>query len=147
MTPRERFNAIMNFDRPDRPFIWTFVIRKATLDEWLTQGHPEGISTVEYLGYDDFLYVPLITAHYPQFEKIVVEEKDGLITYYDEEGALRIDCIKDQGTGFVTRKWLKFPVESRDDFVKMRNERYNPEDLGRRCEGFEEIIKKHSYVK
>ncbi len=135
-TPRDRYNAIVNFKRPEKPFIWTFPIRKATMDEWLKQGHPEGINTEEYLGYDWFGCIPLVVSHFPQFEKVVVEEKDGQITYYDEEGALRIDRIDAQGSGFVTRKWLKFPVENRDDFIKM-TERYNPDDLGRRYPNFD----------
>ena len=127
---------MMNFERPDRPFIWTFGIRKATMDEWIKQGHPEGVRTEELLGYDWFDGVSVAISHYPQFEKVIVEEKDGHVTYYDEEGALRIDGIEAQGSGFVTRKWLKFPVENRDDFLKMK-ERYNPEDMGRRGEGFD----------
>ena len=140
MTPRERYRAIMNFERPDKPFIWTFGMRKATLDEWLKQGYPEGAIANDLLGYDDFNGIPLNTSHFPQFEKVIVEEKDGHVTYWDEEGALRIDGVDAQGSGFVTRKWLKFPVESRSDFLKMK-ERYVAEDIGRRCEGFDEIIK------
>ena len=141
MTPRQRYRAIMDFERPDKPFIWTFPIRTATMNEWLKQGYPEGIRTEELLGYDWFEGFPLVTAHYPQFEKVVVEEKDGHITYYDEEGTLRVDGIDAQGSGFVTRKWLKFPVESREDFIKMKNERYNPEDLGRRVPEFDDAVK------
>lgn len=140
MTPRERLQCVMNFQRPDRPFIYTFNIRSATMEEWLKQGHPEGVSTPDLLGYDRFEGIPLVTAHCPQFEKVIIEEKDGHITYYDEEGALRIDAVADQGTGFVTRSWLKFPVENREDFIKMK-ERYNPEDLNRRLEGYDEAIK------
>lgn len=140
MTPRERYNAMMSFKRPDKPFIWTFPMRKATMDEWVQQGHPEGVRTEELLGYDWFYSIPLVTSHYPQFEKVIIEEKEGHITYYDEEGALRIDGIEAQGSGFITRKWLKFPVESREDFIKMQ-ERYNPEDMGRRMVGFDEAVK------
>ena len=141
MTPRQRYNAIMNFERADKPFIWTFGIRKATMDEWIKQGHPEGISTEELLDIPGFAGVPVMTSHYPQFEKIIVEEKDGHVTYYDEEGALRIDGIEAQGSGFVTRKWLKFPVESRTDFIKMK-ERYNPEDVGRRLPDYEDAVRR-----
>ncbi len=139
MTPRERFHKIMRFERPDAPFIWTFPTRPATMKEWLKQGHPEGISTEELLGYDQFDGFPVAISHYPQFEKRVVEQKDGHITYYDEEGALRIDGVDAQGSGFVTRKWLKFPVESRQDFLAM-TQRYDPDDLGRRYPGYDEAI-------
>lgn len=139
MTPRERFHATMDFQKPDRPFIWTFPTRRATMDEWVKQGHPEGVSTCELLGYDWFDGLPVATSHWPQFERRVVEEKDGRITYYDEEGALRMDRLDAQGSGFVTRKWLKFPVESRDDFLKM-TARYNPEDESRRSPDFAEAV-------
>lgn len=140
MTSRERLQRVMNFEQPDKPFVFTFNIRPATMEAWAKQGHPEGVLTNDLLGYERFDGIPLVTAHWPQFERVVVEEKDGHITYYDEEGALRIDAVADQGTGFVTRSWLKFPVENRDDFLKMR-ERYNPEDLGRRREGFDDAIR------
>ena len=78
-------------------------------------------------------------AHCPQFERMVVEEKDGHISYYDEEGALRVDAVADQGSGFVTRSWLKFPVESREDFIAMK-QRYDPHDMRRRGEGFDAAI-------
>jgi uroporphyrinogen decarboxylase len=132
---------MMDFRRPDKPFIWMFGIRKATMDAWLKQGHPEGISTPELLGYDWFDGIPLATSHYPQFEKVVVEEKDGRVTYYDDEGALRTERKDAQGSGFVTRKWLKFPVENRDDFIKMK-ERYDPEETGRRGGGFEQAVER-----
>jgi hypothetical protein len=139
MTPRERYNAITNFRRPDKPFVWTFPIRKATMDAWTLQGHPAGISTPELLGYDSFLDFPVVPGHWPQFEKAIVEQKDGHVTYYDEEGALRTDGIADQGSGFVTRQWLKFPVESREDFIRMK-ERYSPEELGRRVTGYDDVV-------
>jgi len=105
------------------------------MDEWLKQGYPPGVSATDLLGYDFFCDLPLACGHWPAFERVVVEETDGLITYFDEDGALRIDAVRDQGSGFVTRKWLKFPVENRADFEKMK-ERYHPEDTERRREGF-----------
>ena len=131
----------MDFRRPDRPFIWTFGTRKATMDEWVKQGHPEGITTERLLGYDWFDGIPLNTSHCPRFEHVIVEEKDGRVTYYDEEGALRTERRDAQGSGFVTRKWLKFPVESREDLLRMK-ERYDPEDERRRGQGLEEAIRR-----
>ena len=79
-------------------------------------------------------------AHWPQFAKTLVEQKDGHVTFYDEEGALRTEGVEAQGSGFVTRKWLKFPVESREDFIRMKDH-YNPEDLGRRLYGYDGIVR------
>ena len=142
MTPRESYHAMMRFERPERPFIWTFPIRKATMDEWLTQGHPEGIRTEDLLGYDRFDGIPLVSGHWPPFEERIVEEKDGIVTYYDAEGALRMDEIAAQGSGFVTRKWLRFPVENRADYLKMIAEHYHAEDAGRRQDGFDESVRR-----
>ncbi len=139
MTPRERYRAMMDFEKPDKPFIWTFPIRPATLEAWYKQGYPEGAAAERLLGYDWFEGISLATTHYPRFEKIIVEEKDGHITYYDEEGALRMDGVDAQGSGFVTRKWLKFPVENRADFARMK-ERYNAKDMGRRQPDFDESV-------
>ena len=139
MIPRERFRAMMEFRRPDRPFIWTFETRRATMDEWVKQGHPPGVRTCELLGYDRFDGIPLVTAHWPRFEQRVVEERDGHVTFYDEEGALRMEGVDAQGSGFVTRKWLRFPVENREDFLAM-TARYNPEDESRRRPAFAEAV-------
>lgn len=106
------------------------------MDEWLKQGYPQGVRAEELLGYDWFESLPLLVSHCPQFEKKIIEEKDGHITYYDEEGALRMDPVYAIGSGFVTRKWLKFPVQDREDFIKMK-ERYNPEDMRRRGDDYE----------
>ena len=110
------------------------------MDEWIKQGHPEGVRTEQVLDYDMFDGFPLCTSHYPQFEMEVIEKKDGHMILYDEEGALLMARIDAQGSGFVTRKWLKFPVASKDDFIKMTRERYNPEDKGRRGDDFEEAV-------
>jgi len=136
---------MMDFRRPDKPFIWSFATRKATMDEWVKQGHPEGITTAELLGYDWFEGIPLNTSHCPKFEPIIVEEKNGVVTYYDEEGALRMERRDAQGSGFVTRKWLKFPVENREDFLRMK-ERYDADDNLRRGEGFDEAVRRSHFV-
>ncbi len=139
MTPRERYRAMLNFDRPDRPFIGQFDIRRATMEAWWQQGHPRDVSTAQLLGLDEYLVIPLNASHCPKFEKQIVEERDGHITYYDEEGALRTESASATGSGFVTRSWLRFPVENRQDFRKMR-ERYVAEDTARRDPGFDAAI-------
>jgi len=139
MNPRERFNAMMNFKKPDQPYIWTFPIRPATISEWEKQGFPKGADPCKIIGYDWMESLMLATSHFPEFEKKIVEEKDGHIIYIDEEGALREDAVADQGTGFVTRKWLKFPVTNREEFIKMTKERYNADDPARRLENWDEM--------
>jgi uroporphyrinogen decarboxylase len=72
----------------------------------------------------------------PQFEEKVLEHRDGHYVVQDWKG--NICEIADKfdpsylrnAIDFVTRKWIKLPVESRDDWAEMRK-RYNPHEPGR----------------
>jgi uroporphyrinogen decarboxylase len=78
----------------------------------------------------------------PTFEEKVLEHKNGHYVVQDWMGAITeisdeydytyIRAAKD----FVTRKWHKFPVESRVDWGKMKP-RYDPESSGRFPDDFE----------
>jgi uroporphyrinogen decarboxylase len=72
----------------------------------------------------------------PQFEEKVLEHKNGHYIVQDWKG--NVCEISDQydvtylrtARDFVTRRWIKCPVENRDDWEQMK-ERYDPDDPGR----------------
>jgi uroporphyrinogen decarboxylase len=90
----------------------------------------------------------------PTFEEKVLEHKNGHYIVQDWMGA--ITEISDQydytyirsAKDFVTRKWHKFPVQSRKDWEEMKR-RYDSKSPGRYPEDFNERCKKlenHDYV-
>jgi hypothetical protein len=146
MTPRQRYIETLTFGRPDRiPFV-PGGPRESTVANWRKQGLPEGVGWREYLletlGIVDVppagKKVPL-GVHFdmiPPFEEKVLEHRGGHYVVQDWKG--NICEISDQydvsylraAKDFVTRRWIKCPVETRDDWEQMKT-RYRPDSPGR----------------
>lgn len=125
MNARERFIRALKFQPVDRIPLVEWGIREATLREWYKQGLPPGLSAETYADLDPYpIALPLNLGHYPPFEEKILEETDEYKIWIDKEGALRKDFKEIKTPGFVTRTWLKFPVEKREDFLEMKK-RYN----------------------
>ncbi len=150
MNSRERFIETLTFGSPDRvPFSpgWP---RKSTLEAWHKQGLPAegnwyailrkeiGLAqeqTRPQVGHGvDFRMIP-------QFEEKILEHRDGHYVVQDWKGNVceisdRFDPVYlRQAIDFVTRKWIRLPVESRADWERMKV-RYNPDEPGRFPEDF-----------
>jgi len=61
----------------------------------------------------------------PPFEEKIIEEKDNKRVWIDCMGATRIDAIRQPTDGFATRSYLRYPVETREDWEAMKF-RYDP---------------------
>jgi uroporphyrinogen decarboxylase len=146
MNERERFIATLRFDSPDRVPLITMGPRESTLARWHSEGLParqEWLpALLAQLGitYEaprqprcslgvDFRMMP-------QFEEKVLEHRDGHFIVQDWMG--NVTEISDEfdvtyireARDFVTRRWHKFPVETRADFEAMKR-RYNPDQPDR----------------
>ncbi|MDP6088323.1 MAG: uroporphyrinogen decarboxylase family protein, partial [Nitrospinota bacterium] len=154
-TPRERHLKSLLFGKPDRVTLTPGGPRESTLAAWRKQGLPEGTNyhaaLLDLLGLEPEPRGPMPALGVsfkmiPQFEEEVLEHRDGHYVVRDWMGA--ITEISDQydytyirsARDFVTRKWHKFPVETRKDWEEMAwrydaetPERY-PDDLDARCE-------------
>ena len=130
MNSLERFHASVNYEPKDRIMYWGFPIRESTLNRWHKEGLPEAIDPHDLFGFDRWEGIPAHIGHFPQFEPETIEETERYKIWRDPEGAIRKDFKEILNPGFITRSWLKFPVEDRKDFVKMQ-ERYNADDPGR----------------
>lgn len=130
MNSRERFYASVNYKPKDRIMYWGFPIRESTLNRWYKEGLPEGIDPHDLFGFDRWDGIPAHVFHFPEFDPEIIEATERYKIWRDPEGAIRKDFKENENPGFVTRSWLKFPVENRKDFVKMQ-ERYNADDPGR----------------
>ena len=155
MNARERMRATLLFGQPDKVPLSPGGPRESTRRIWHQQGLPEGVHyhgyLMELLGIQPEETQPHIGLDVsfkmiPTFEEKVIEHKDGHYVVQDWMGA--ITEISDEfdytyirsAKDFVTRKWHRFPVQSREDWeerMKWRFDPYHPErfpgDFEERC--------------
>ena len=146
MTPRQRYIETLTFGSPDRIPFQPGGPRESTLANWHQQGLPAQAKWRDYLletlGIADdppkLAKVPL-GVHFemiPRFEEKVLEHKDGHYVVQDWKG--NVCEISDQfdlsylraAKDFVTRRWIKCPVETPDDWEQMKA-RYQVDSPGR----------------
>ncbi|MCM8759061.1 MAG: hypothetical protein NC906_04730 [Candidatus Omnitrophica bacterium] len=155
MTPRERFIASLDFSKPDKISFIPGGPRESTLKRWHAEGLPENrdymevvceILGIEYEKSDTSKHISVSFRMNPMFEEKILQHKDGHYIVQDWMGA--IVEISDKydlsylryAKDFVTRKWYKFPVETRKDWEEMKK-RYDPNDPIRLPEDFDELAK------
>ncbi|MCC6730973.1 MAG: hypothetical protein IT208_16725 [Chthonomonadales bacterium] len=145
MTDRERFLDTLLFGRPDRIPFEPGGPRESTLAAWRDQGLPAGANWLAWVRDRVGIEPPpsggrpgvwMRHTMIPEFEERVVEERGDTRVVQDWKGNIcemssRFDVsylrwAKD----FVTRRWLRCPVETRADWDRMR-ERYDAEDPAR----------------
>ena len=152
MTHRERYRETLLFGTPDRIPFSPGGPRESTRAAWKAQGleNPDRFMDAlfdllgfrpdppEKPGIDPGVSFQMI----PRFEEKVLEHRDGHYVVQDWMGAITeisdtydytyIRSAKD----FVTRKWHKFPVETRADWEEMK-QRFDPATPGRFATDFE----------
>ncbi|MFH0796265.1 MAG: hypothetical protein V2A65_04320 [Candidatus Omnitrophota bacterium] len=145
MTERERFVAALLFGKPDKVPLMTGGPRESTLVRWHEEGLPKNRNwyevLLEKLGLPEEpvrerISLDIDFRMIPQFEEKVLEHKDGHYIVQDWMGA--ITEISDEfdytyirsAKDFVTRKWHKFPVETRKDWEEMKK-RFDPKTPGK----------------
>jgi len=141
MTPRERFINTLTFRTTDRIPFMPGGGRESTLAAWRRQGLPEGVEPMAYameqLGIPPEAVTPFHDVGVdfrmiPQFEEKILEHTNGHYIVQDWKG--NICEISDRydlsylrhAKDFVTRRWIKCPVETREDWEQMK-QRYDAE--------------------
>ncbi|MBN1351210.1 hypothetical protein JXJ21_17455 [candidate division KSB1 bacterium] len=156
MTPQRRFREALLFGNPDKIPLNPGGPRESTRAIWRTQGLPPDVDYYEYLMKllnidpelpDERVGPGISFKMIPTFEEKVIEHKNGHYIVQDWMGAITeisddydytyIRSAKD----FVTRKWHKFPVETREDWQEMKK-RYDPKHPERFAPDFEERCRK-----
>ncbi len=149
MTPRERCLRTLLFQEPDRIPLVPGGGRRSTLERWHREGLPAGISA----GHEITAYAyrcaggrlalpepgdgfPVDFRMIPTFEEKVIEQRERTRIVQDWKGNVceianefTTEFLRD-AIDFVTRRWIRCPVESRADWPDMRR-RYDPDDPGR----------------
>ncbi|MFH1762518.1 MAG: uroporphyrinogen decarboxylase family protein [bacterium] len=164
MNERERYIDTLSFKATDKKPFMPGHPRKSTLKTWYSQGLPQNTDHYKYLCEKLGIYMepPKVEVvdsgvrfkMMPEFEEKVLEHKSGHYIVQDWMGA--IVEISDEfdptylrkPVDFVTRRWIKCPVENRADWEKMKK-RYHPNTEGRYPDDFKErckILRERDYV-
>jgi uroporphyrinogen decarboxylase len=146
MNARERYIETLTFGTPDRVPFEPGAGRESTLRRWRAEGLPEDRRPTEFAL--ELLGIEMPPAQSPRidpgidfrlrptFEEKILEHRDGHYVVQDWKG--NICEISDEydtrhlrhAIDFVTRRWIKCPVETRDDWAAIRT-RYDAADPGR----------------
>ena len=141
---RQRYVETLRFGTPDRIPLMPGEPRESTLKAWHAQGLPPGADWWEELlkiiglppmsrGLE---WLPVSFRMIPEFDEKVLEHRDGHYVVQDWMGAIvEISDSYDLTylrlpRDFVTRKWHKFPVETRTDWKRMQA-RFRADTRGR----------------
>lgn len=146
MTRRDRYVETLAFGSPDKIPLSPGHPRQSTLAEWIKQGFPEGCdpmdAVLDTIGVDPdaalkMNFIDVSFKMVPEFDVRILEHKNGHYIISDWMGAVtEISDIYDESylraaKDFVTRKWHKFPVETREDWEEMKA-RFDPDDPKRK---------------
>jgi uroporphyrinogen decarboxylase len=146
MNPRQRQIATQSFQCPDRVPLAPGAGRRSTLAAWRQQGLPEGVRDYNEQAYRlaggrldwpaEGPGFPVNERMIPPFEEKVIEERPASRVVQDWKGniceigrAFTPEYLRD-AVDFVTRRWIKCPVESRADWEEMKR-RYDAADPSR----------------
>jgi len=131
MTHRERFQAIMRFQQPDRVPLWDLEgITEGAVRQWCLDGFPPGREVREFIRYDPYVRVPLSTDPIPSFVPRVVEEDEESVTTIDQYG-FKVKTFKAHAVPPTVYYYIEGSVQTRADWERMKK-RYDPADLRRR---------------
>jgi len=128
MTPRERFLTLARGEQPDQMPLSYGGPRASTLAAWRKQG----LSEEQQNNWGKFVEEDGGTSigkayggPWPLFEERTIEVRGNLRIWVDEWGVKRLDAVEQPTPGFVTRKYLEFPVKTPADFEEMKK-RFDP---------------------
>lgn len=146
MTPRQRYRETLLFGKPDRVPLQPGGGRESTRKRWLSEGLPADIRNIPEYAYrqaggtldwpKDGEGFPVSQRMIPQFEEKVLERKESSQVVQDWKGNIceignefTVEYLRN-AIDFVTRRWIRCPVENRADWDSMKK-RYDPQDPSR----------------
>lgn len=150
MSPLERFNAIMEFKKPDRIIDTEFGYWNDTLRRWHKEGLPEYVNSNEkadiYFGFDNWNKpLPSNTDLEPTFPVEVVVDDGHRKIIYDSH---RVKCeIFSDGKDTIPH-YIDFPIKDRESYLPLK-ERLNSNTANRIKINLEEVgkkVKNRNYV-
>ena len=130
VTPRQRYQASIHHRTPDRIYHTFGGPRASTFAAWRRQGLSEELqnSWGTFVGEDGATGIGKLDCGWiPEFEEVTLEVIGNKRIWIDTWGVKRLDAIKQPTEGFVTRKYIEFPVKDRASFLEMA-QRFDPHD-------------------
>jgi uroporphyrinogen decarboxylase len=128
MTDLERFHACMEYRPVDRTPFWDWGAWPETIERWKGEGYLPGVNDPARLAdgrnWFGHWFFPC-----PPFEHTVVSEDERHIVYINHEGILMKEMKGNPMSSMP--QFLKFPVETREEFRRFWQERMQP-DLAQR---------------
>jgi len=125
MNDRERFLACMNYQPVDRVPQWELWYWRETIERWEDEGLPADAHLERYFDVDRRDGVGVSVGLVPGFREETLEETDEYRIYRDRNGVTRQE-FKTKGD-LTMPKWLRFPMETREDWETLIKPRLNPE--------------------
>ena len=145
MNHKQRYIETLTFGNPDKIPLIPGYGRESTLERWHKEGLPLNTDPLDYIcgelgisiGKVEYLADFSVNSRMiPTFEEKVLSHENGHYIVQDWMGAITEISDKYDYTyirnaiDFVTRKWHKFPVETSEDFQKMKT-RFDPMEPSR----------------
>ncbi len=154
MTHRERLIACLKGEKADRPPDYEFGAWKQTFERWRKEGLPplpEKADKFEVLdrffrtdGADTGSGIPVEVGLFPRFDPTILHEQGDHLIFRDDEGVI-CEMLRPE-LGASIPKYLKYPIESRADWQRMRDERLDPEKPGRLPDNIDDLCKESFYA-
>ena len=134
MTHRERLLKVFRFEKVGMLPNYDFGYWGETIERWHKEGLPEDVRTNQdverYLGLEGYELIPSLPINiglYPYFEEKVLEDKGDHLIVQDGAGVI----YEKHKTSASIPKYLKFPIETRSDWERFRDEHLDPDYPGR----------------
>ena len=139
MDNRERFWRTMRFQDTDRLPFWADWL--GPFDRWHREGLPEWVDdrekAVEYFGFEGMYSafwgvrrVPVNLRLEPGFEEETLEEMQDYRVYRKPDGTV-VKQFREIPGLLRSTQFLEYPIKSRADWVRLRDERLDPDAPGR----------------
>jgi len=147
MNHRERLLKCLKGKQVDRIPDFEFGAWEQTIKRWHSEGLPleyngEDSAIDQYFHTDNIEFGPSISINVgllPSFEYKILEEKGDHIIVQNEDGAIAEILRPELGASIP--KYLKYVIENRKDWIKLRDERLNPDDERRLPKNIDELCK------
>lgn len=140
MNTRERFLKTWNYEPVDRVPDFEFGYWYECYDVWHKQGLPENINndwdTERYFGFEYYSATGANSGLFPGFESKILEIKGDHQIVQAGDGVIYEESL----TSRSIPKYIKFPIETREDWVRFRDEQLNPDAPGRVPDNLDESL-------
>ena len=158
MNDRARYLQTLTFGKPDRIPLLPGGGRESTRERWYSEGLPRDTADIIEYAYrqaggsqawpkaSGVQGMGVTERMIPQFEEKIIERRERTLVVQDWKGNVceisdkyGIEYLRD-AIDFVTRRWIKCPVESRSDWQDMKR-RYDADDPARMGDRIGEVPK------